>query len=65
MNNVKTINNDLSFNVPLMSKGEQAARLYLGKKQQQKNDRAELETMIMFTLGMLVILSPVILLIGA
>jgi len=65
MNNVKTINNDLSFNVSLMSKGEQAARLYLGKKQQQKNDRAELETMIMFTLGMLVILSPLVLLIGA
>lgn len=65
MNNVKTINDDLSFNVPLMSKGEQAARLYLGKKQQQKNDREELETMIMFTLGMLVILSPLLLLIGA
>ena len=65
MNNVKTINNDLSFNVPLMSKGEQAARLYLGKKQQQKNDREELETMIMFTVGMFVILSPLIILIGA
>ena len=65
MNNVKTINDNLSFNVPPMSKGEQAARLYLGKKQQQKNDRDELETIIMFTLGMFVILSPLLLLIGA
>ena len=43
MNNVKTINDDLSLDIPLMSKGEQAARLYLGKKQQEKNDRDELK----------------------
>ena len=65
MNNVKTINDDLSFNVPLMSKGEQAARLYLGKKQQEKNDRDELETMVLFTLGMFAPLLLLLFLIGA
>ena len=65
MNNVKTINDDLSFNVPLMSKGEQAARLYLGKKQQQRNDRDELETMVLFTLAMFAPLLPLFFLIGA
>ena len=65
MNNVKTINDDLSFNVPLMSKGEQAARLYLGKKQQQKNDRDELKTIIIFGIGMFAPLLPLLFLIGA
>ena len=62
MNNLKTINDDLSLDIPLMSKGEQAARLYLGKKQQQRNDR---ETLVMGVVGMFVILSPLLLLIGA
>ena len=65
MNNVKTINDDLLVDIALMSKGEQAARLYLGKKQQQKNDRDELKTIILFGVGMFAPLLPLLLLIGA
>ena len=65
MNNVKTINDDLLVDIALMSKGEQAARLYLGKKQQQKNDRDELKTIVLFGVGMFAPLLPLLFLIGA
>ena len=66
MTNLKTKRDDFSWlNASRISDGEQAARLYLGKKQQQKNDRDELKTIILFGVGMFAPLLPLLLLIGA
>ena len=65
MTKVKFINDDLSVDIPLMSKGEQAARLYLGKKQLEKQSRDELKTIVLFGVGMFAPLLPLLFLIGA